>query len=236
MRCQSSGYAARIFFQQPGRMAQGERRIRLQPRVHLGGAPQIFAQAGVEQSPGPGLAEGRRGCDGFVHRRVRGHAHAAELVEPEQQQRVDILVLRLQRPREQQRGDARKLVQPAQRAVGQFLDELALGQRFGTQGFERAVEIAPVHQDLFQHARGGGAGVGGHGLGGVQGRRQRAAVSAASPRRSPTAGCWPLMNSRAESGLPPSSCSCVRLSAPPPVATRRPSGSTAMMVPGADVV
>ena len=185
------------FFQQPCRVTQRERWIVADKFFYFRDAAQVFAQTGVHQPLGPGLAERLRGRDGLVHGCVRGHAQVAQLVEPGEQQRVDVLVLRLQRFFEQQRGDAGELMKPAQRAVCKFLYQRGLGHRSrrgstsslpgvvrrrrGQRRFQRAVEITPAHHDLGEHLRRRRAWVGGN-------RTSRFHATTLQARRQKSAG------------------------------------------------
>ncbi len=53
------------------------------------------AQYRVEQALGPGFVEADGGVDGFADGGVRRHAQVQQLVQTDQQQRVQILVARL---------------------------------------------------------------------------------------------------------------------------------------------
>ena len=72
----------------------------------VGGRFGGAAQHAVHEAPGPGLAEDAGRGDGLGNRGVVGNAQVAQLVEADEQQRMDVLVAVAQRMREARVGGA----------------------------------------------------------------------------------------------------------------------------------
>ncbi|MNZ84325.1 hypothetical protein D3C78_1030770 [compost metagenome] len=148
---------------QPARMGQACCRI----EVDVGQQPFALAlgaaQHGVEQALGPALLQLVGAAHGLADGGVRRDARVEQLVQADQQQRLDVAVAGLERLLQQARGEGGQARLPARRAKGQLLGEATVTRCDLFQLCrQRAAQRGAAGEYGGQRAGGGEAGAGVH--------------------------------------------------------------------------